>query len=482
MRLAGPCLLLAATLVTTARPAGAAPYDPQRRYQPAELQQDFRLLRGALEEAHPGLHLYISARELDRAFEDAQAALTRPMTAREFHSLVAPVVTLIRDGHTGVEMSADHDAWSDSQPVAFLPFSLWLEGDVLYVVRNGSNDPSIQPGDRLLEVNGVPVEKLIATARGLVSTDGFNETGQDFHLNFGALKRAAAENFDIQPPFTVTFQRADGRRFATTVVKSQTPPPGMGPPPARPVHSFEVLEGGVGLLTINGFSYDDELHLPMFKQLAERNVQHLILDLRGNSGGNGALAVELMRFLVDKPFRLVGDSWAKLRHPERPSFARHLDRRTTRQLLENNRFRSGEFGRYRFDNGALGVKQPRDRYVYRGALYVLTSGRTFSSASLFVASLKAQRKVIVIGQETGGAEAGFCAGINQKVTLPNTGLRLKLPLFRMMSASTAPDQGRGVMPDHKILRHWQDQLSGKDLELARALDLAAPKAVLSAPP
>jgi hypothetical protein len=170
--------VLATACLITAPPAGAAPYDPQRRYQPAQLQEDVRLLRGALEEAHPGLNWYTSARDLDQAFDDAQAALTRPMTERELHGLLAPVVTLIRDGHTGLEMSAAHDAWSDRQDVAFLPFGLWLEGDELYVVRNASSDPSIQPGDRLLEVNGIPASKLVATARGLTSTDGFNETGE----------------------------------------------------------------------------------------------------------------------------------------------------------------------------------------------------------------------------------------------------------------------------------------------------------------
>jgi C-terminal processing protease CtpA/Prc len=458
--------------VAFASTASAQGYDPARRYPVDQLKQDLALLRGALEEAHPSLHWYVPEFELEAAFDRASAALVRPMTERELHSLLAPVVTLVRDGHTALDVSQALEEWVGSRRWPYLPFSLWLDRDQLNVLNNASSDPSIQPGDRLLEVNGLATASLVSTARQLVSGDGFGETWRDFHLNFGSLRRVAAHNLDITEPFTVTLQRPDGRRYTTTVTRAK---PGDGPPPRKPPHDFRVLDDGAALFTINGFGYPDAaaVHVPVFKEVAARNVRHLIIDLRENSGGNGDLVVDLMRYLVDRPFRLLAGSWARLRRPDRPSFARHLDARTTKQLQDNNRFIRSEGGRHHFDNDALGVKQPSPQYPYRGAVYLLTSGRTFSSASLFVASLKAQRKVTVIGEETGGGEAGFSAGINQRVTLPHTRLRLRLPLFRLMSASTAPNRGRGVMPDHAIHYGWREKLAGKDLELARALELVA---------
>jgi hypothetical protein len=466
-------------------PAQARDYDPERIHALPELRQDLKLLRRALEEAHPSLYWYTPERELQAAFDVAAQALERPgapgMTERQFYNLLAPAVTLVRDGHTTLDMSLAHDRWADARPWVYLPFSLLIEGDRLVVLANRSTDPSIQPGDQLVEINGRRVPSLLAAARSRISPEGFGETWRDFQLGFGGFKRFLAQNLGLTPPFVLGVLKRDGRRIAVTaspltaVDGAPGTMPAAGPPPPRPDLSFRLLDGGAALLTINGFHYKrpEAAHLEIFQQIRESRVEHLIIDLRENNGGNADLAVDLTRYLIDRPFRFIAASWAKLRHPEAPSFARHLDARTTQLLIDHNSYHHREGTRYYFDNDALDVKQPNCRHGFHGAVYLLTSGRTFSAGSLFVASLRALRKVTVIGQETGGGEVGFSAGINQKLTLPHTRLRLGLPLFRLLSASTAPNRGRGVMPDHPIQYTWREKVAGRDLEMEKALELIA---------
>lgn len=64
------------------------------------LQEDFQIMRRALEEAHGGIYRYTSRRDLDRAFERAYRKIDHPMTSLEFWRLAAPVVSQIRCGHT----------------------------------------------------------------------------------------------------------------------------------------------------------------------------------------------------------------------------------------------------------------------------------------------------------------------------------------------------------------------------------------------
>jgi hypothetical protein len=63
------------------------------------LQEDFQILRHALEEAHGGLYRYTSKADMDRTFDRAYKEIDGPMTALEFWALVAPVVAHIKDGH-----------------------------------------------------------------------------------------------------------------------------------------------------------------------------------------------------------------------------------------------------------------------------------------------------------------------------------------------------------------------------------------------
>jgi C-terminal processing protease CtpA/Prc len=82
---------------------------------------------------------------------------------------------------------------------------------------------------------------------------------------------------------------------------------------------------------------------------------------------------------------------------------------------------------------------------------VLVDGGTFSAASNFTASLRAQRRITVIGQETGGAEAGCNGGTISDLELPETHLVLQLPHFQMLTACPSPQLGRGVCPDIEVV-------------------------------
>src|SRR6185369_5091903 len=64
------------------------------------LQEDFQIMRHALEQAHGGIYRYTSKREMDRAFERAYRRVDHPMTELDFWRLLAPVIAQIKCGHT----------------------------------------------------------------------------------------------------------------------------------------------------------------------------------------------------------------------------------------------------------------------------------------------------------------------------------------------------------------------------------------------
>ncbi|HEY4965988.1 MAG TPA: S41 family peptidase, partial [Puia sp.] len=107
----------------------------------------------------------------------------------------------------------------------------------------------------------------------------------------------------------------------------------------------------------------------------------------------------------------------------------------------------GKDGKYHFRYFEKHNYSPKKNYHYDGQVYILIGGNSFSATTLFAGDLKGQKNVILVGEETGGGYYGNTAWIIPDVTLPNTGLRFRLPRFRMVINKDRIKNGRGIMPD-----------------------------------
>jgi C-terminal processing protease CtpA/Prc len=52
----------------------------------------------------------------------------------------------------------------------------------------------------------------------------------------------------------------------------------------------------------------------------------------------------------------------------------------------------------------------------------LINGASFSASSIISAKLKYEKRAVIVGEETGGANDGTVAGVNNTVTLPHSKL------------------------------------------------------------
>ena len=68
------------------------------------MQEDFRILRAALEEGHPGIYRFTPKPDLDGIFDRAAKQLDRPMTRLAFYRIVAPTVAALKCGHTAARL------------------------------------------------------------------------------------------------------------------------------------------------------------------------------------------------------------------------------------------------------------------------------------------------------------------------------------------------------------------------------------------
>ena len=105
-------------------------------------------------------------------------------------------------------------------------------------------------------------------------------------------------------------------------------------------------------------------------------------------------------------------------------------------------------------------------------MYVLINGISISGSADVAALLHYHREATFIGEETGGAYYGNNAGDFINLTLPNTRIRIRIPIrSSIMSVSNYPFPDRGVIPDFELEPEIEDILQGVDRELDFTIDL-----------
>ena len=115
--------------------------------------------------------------------------------------------------------------------------------------------------------------------------------------------------------------------------------------------------------------------------------------------------------------------------------------------------------------------KPIKKNHFDGEVYVLTDGLTFSTGSFVAAKLKESRNAVIVGEETGGGAVGFNAVLSWSLLLPNSGVRMNLPIYHVDVMPDQKDEGRGVLPTISVDPDLEERVWETDLVLKRVLEI-----------
>ena len=471
-------------------------YDPDRLYTPDELQEDFRVFRGALEESHGGLYWYTPKAEFDAAFEAAFERLGEPMTELEFVNVVAPLVDLIRDGHTQLRLPLYNLNLVDTSELALWPLDLIVTDVGTYVERDGSGENVVPPGSELLTLNGQPVDEVADDLLTLfVTADGYADRAKLrtlYDRSFFALYYGYLHGFP--EAFEVTYVAPDSEEVQRATLQALTLSESSENIVERYGETPDTSTAGVDLawrdevpvLTVSAFyrgefdDYADALE-DAFAEVRQRGAERLVLDLRENGGGQEGRENLLFTYLSPEPYQKYAEVSIKAKHSrylknvEYPWEARGINLIVWPYIEDYRRRSDGRWWRNAdtYSSHNLIEREPTTD-PFTGQLYLLLSGDVFSGGAEF-ATMAEERlpDLVTIGQETSGAYQGNTSGIDYNLILPNTRLGLRLPRikYRMALEGTNPP-GRGTLPDHEVWPIQEDIAAGVDTVLAYALELA----------
>jgi hypothetical protein len=457
-------------------------YNPNKKYSPKELQQDYTLLRNILEKKHPALYWYTSKDSMDYYFDAGYNAISDSMTELQFGwRILAPLTSVIHCGHTSFAMSKGWNQFIKNKTIPSFPLFLKVWKDTLMVIGDLHHENRlVKNGSFVTSINGIKNADIINYMFHFLVEDGYSENVNYIRLSsdFPYFHRNI---FGLYKNYQVDFTDSNGVAKNTLIPYFQPVPDSVKkerkefkererkltrPEKLQYIRSLE-FDSSFALMTVNSFSkgHLNNFFKRSFRELRKSKTKNLVIDIRANGGGDIIKSVLLTKFLRNTPFK-VADSAYSISNKLTP-FTRYISNgffdNIGLKLVTHKR----KDGNYHFGYWERHTFKPKRKNHFTGNVYVLINGLTFSASSLFCNAVKGQKNIKLVGEETGGGWYGNSGIMIPDITLPNTKIRVRLPFFKLVQYDHIPVKGTGVIPDIYVGPDWRDILKGVDTKVKK---------------
>ena len=384
------------------------------RITPERLLQDLETLQQALKSTHPDPTFSVGPARLQQAYQALQVELDKgPLTRNEAWLKFSRLGPVFADAHLFVNLpDRDEQVKAHLQSGGGLfPFEVQVSaaGDELQVRSQLGGGLSPLAGARILSINGRGAstvnQELLAHMHGDTPAFRAELLSMRWPLIYW-LRHGAPERFELVIEGEPKKLVLPARRELPTHLRDEV---------FEMTYRLQLLpEQSAALLTIGSFHWPDKPRFHAFvehayAQLKQAGVQHLIIDVRANGGGDDDMwKGPLLRLLADRPFR-NGSDYLKKVVAGRASGSEKV----------------GDVVPGLVDSW---VQPDLDSPLrFRGQVYVLVGRFTYSSAVLFSNVVQDFGIGQLVG--AGGTQRTRQSGGIQSITLPHTGLTLVVPRF-----------------------------------------------------
>jgi hypothetical protein len=453
------------------------------------LQEDFTLARNVLEKIHPTLYWYFPKDSMDMYFNAGYNYLKDSMTEQDFNwKIMAPIVHQIHCGHTSIRLSEGYEKWAKNKVFASFPLYLKCWNDTMAVVANlDTTDRIFKRGTIIKSINKIPAKKIISKMLLYLPEDGYAHNVNYIRIsnNFPALHRNI---FGLSKTYNVEYLDSLGTKKSTILklfepktdsIKSSISPKQKPEKDSNKIKKNEQYRslkfdssGKFAVMQLNSFSNGGLRFFfrKSFKTLKRKNINNLIIDLRNNGGGYIFNSNLLIKYISRTPVLVADSIYSKVKSLK--PFTHHFKWGHITSWGLRYMTKRKENGFYHDNQYESQILIPKNKNHYDGKVIVLISGPTFSASTLFANAVKGQSGIRLLGEETGGGWYGNGGVLIQDVVLPNTKLRLRMPLFKVVQYNhKTTNFGLGIPPDIFVPTSYDALIKGYDKKMRVAQSL-----------
>ncbi len=456
-------------------------YNPAKKYPKEILQKDYTLLREILEAKHPSLYWYTPKEKMDEYFATYYNRISDSMTEQQFAWLsLAPLIEKIHCGHTSIGLSKAYGKWVQGKAIPAFPLYMKIWNDTMAVTGNMNykKDSSFKRGTLITSINGIPNKLLIKYMFEFLPEDGYAENVNYIRLsaNFPYYHRNI---FGLSKNYEVTYLDSTGAEKKITVplfvpakdslkkdsiIRKQK----NTEPKEKKNLQYRSLEidsaNTTAVITLNTFSEGNlrGFFRRTFREIKNKKINNVIIDLRSNGGGRVGTSTLLTKYISRQKFRVADTLYTPSRGIG--PYGKYIKGgflNSIEMLLISRKNKDGKYHMRYLEKHYYKLKNNN----YTGKVYILTGGPTFSASAIFCNILKGQKDIVLLGEETGGGWYGNNGIMIPDIKLPNTGVRVRLPLYRLVQYNHTTIKGTGVPPDVFVPTSYDALLKGYDKKM-----------------
>lgn len=394
--------------------------------------------------------------DFDSIAKNLKATITDTTTVYEYYLVLQKWAGSLQDGHVNVMWGDDlTDLESYKVPLR------------LELLAPGTDHESLIISKTSIATKKLPVGAIVTKVNGQDAIERINELEKYMSGSTSRMRRRGAANMLFSMMKTRDEERSSvkmdyifkGQTLTTELPRNITLPVKAAAATAESKIDYstlmqaQILPNNIGYLKVDSFSGADMATLLTRTMKLLSHTKALIIDVRENGGGNQS-GSSILGWLTTTPI---------IRY--------HANLRISDLLLADRgyvlldaEYNEGD----EFTPFAPVTVFPQES-AYKGKVYALTSAFCFSACDTFVSALKENKLATIVGEGTGGG-----TGTPHVFELPFSGLNFRYSVAQGLTAVNKTFlEGVGTLPDITIYPTVEERISGEDLQLLKAINIAA---------